>query len=148
MIIFVGRSLGFHPDDPFVALRAEEVMAARLDIHARVQGSAYQWEIDKDKFFADRKVFAEQTLPKWFEMISNAISRAEAAGAMLCPGRTLTTADLVIASMVRYFKTGIVAGVPADICDAHPKIMEVCAAVTSHPKVKEWRAKQGWPAAP
>jgi len=57
MATYVGRLLGFHPTDPFEALRAEEIMAGWQDLRGHASKSAYHWELDKDKFYEDRKVF-------------------------------------------------------------------------------------------
>ena len=52
-------------------------MGGLLDIQQQVSKSAYMWDIDKDKFYADRKVFGEETLPMWLGHVDKLIGKIQ-----------------------------------------------------------------------
>lgn len=55
-------------------------------------------------------------------------------------GEELTIADLQLYSFVRFFRSGMLDGIPKDCVNAStfPKVDAVCAKVGEHPAIKAW----------
>lgn len=55
----------------------------------------------------------------------------------------MTVADVRLAFFVRWFRSGVLDGVPKDICDAYPRLMGVTKAVFADPRIKAYMEKIG-----
>ncbi len=83
-----------------------------------------------------RAELRESFLPTWAGFAERAITKSPYFG-----GEAIQVADIKLYMAVRWFESGVVDDIPANIFHDFPKLMAIYATVHEHPRVTDWRTK-------
>ena len=130
---YVGKLSGLYPSDPLQALLCDEAMEAVEDISTRIAQTIGL--SDEAKKSAREKLSAGH-LARYLEQFQ---ARLTAAGGEYFADRRLTVADLKVAMLVRWLRSGVLDHVPKDLVDTvAPSLVKHFERVIGHPKVVEY----------
>jgi glutathione S-transferase len=130
---YVGRLTGLYPKDDLQAFLCDEVMDAAEDISTRIGQTIGLSEDAKKKA---REELAAGHITRYLEQFQ---ARLEAAGGEYFADRHLTVADLKVAMLIRWLRSGVLDYIPKDLVDTvAPQMVKHCEGVTGHPKVAEY----------
>jgi glutathione S-transferase len=128
-----GRLTGLYPKDDLQAFLCDEVMDAAEDISTRIAQTIGLPEDAKKKA---REELAAGHITRYLAQFQ---ARLEAAGGEYFADRHLTVADLKVAMLIRWLRSGVLDYIPKDLVDTvAPQLVKHCERVTSHPKVAEY----------
>jgi glutathione S-transferase len=128
ILVYVGRTYGLHPTDPWQAAQHEALMHSVEDVRAKVPPKA----ATDDETRAAREAFASGWLTTWATAVEGAVRGPFVAG------DAPSVADLKLYVMLRALATGTYDHVPATFLDAFPKVSALHAAVDALPAVRGW----------
>ena len=134
ILVYLGRTYGLHPTDPFEAAQHEAMMAHVEDLRAAV-GPTLRIRDEAEKKNA-REALATTFLPAWAASAEKHLGDGPFFG-----GAKLHVVDFKLNMAVRWFNGGRVDHVPATIFADFPKLNRVHDAVRDDPRVKSWYAR-------
>jgi prostaglandin-H2 D-isomerase / glutathione transferase len=137
ILVYIGREHGLHPRDNWEAARHEELMAAVEELRGAVVPTLRI--TDPQEKQRAREELAAGYLPRWAGCIERALSSL-GAGPFVA-GAEIHVADIKLHMAARWFSSGVVDHVPADVFAAFPRLIGVERAVAAHPKIVEWYAR-------
>jgi glutathione S-transferase len=130
---YVGKLTGLYPKDDFQAFLCDEVMEATEDISTRI---AQTIELPEDAKKKAREELAAGHLTRYLEQFE---ARLKAGGGEYFADRRLTVADLKVAMLIRWLRSGVLDHIPKDLVDTvAPQLVRHFERVTSHPKIVEY----------
>ncbi|KAF0719927.1 Aste57867_683 [Aphanomyces stellatus] len=125
---------GVYPTtNPLDACRVDEIVAYREDVFMTLLPTLFEQDANKKK--AMREEQAATKLPEMFCLLEARLGVTSSGPWFL---DSISQADLAVYTMVGVFKSGLLDGIPLDICDKYNKIMAIFNAVHTHPKVAAW----------
>jgi glutathione S-transferase len=130
----IGRKHGLHPTDEFEMARHEMVMNAVEDVRHHVGPTLRITDP------AEKKAKREELATGFLQSFGKNAER-EIEGPFLA-GPKLHVADLKLFMIVRWFATGTVDHIPANVFEAYPKLMRLYRAVGEDARIKAWYAKK------
>ncbi|MBK9245651.1 MAG: glutathione S-transferase family protein [Burkholderiales bacterium] len=130
---YVGKLTGLYPNDDLQAFRCDEVMEAVEDISTRIGQTIGLPEDAKKKA---REELAAGLITRFLEQFQ---TKLKAAGGEYFADRHLTVADLKVAMLIRWLRSGVLDYIPKDLVDTvAPQLVKHFERVTGHPKVAEY----------
>jgi prostaglandin-H2 D-isomerase / glutathione transferase len=130
---YVGKLTGLYPKDDLQAFLCDEVMEAVEDLSTRIAQTIGLPEDAKKKA---REELAAGHVRRYLEQFQ---ARLDAAGGEYFAERRLTVADLKVAMLIRWLRSGVLDHIPKDLVDTvAPRLVKHLERVTSHPKVVEY----------
>jgi prostaglandin-H2 D-isomerase / glutathione transferase len=130
---YVGKLTGLYPNDDLQAFLCDEAMEAVEDISTRIGQTIGLPEDAKKKA---REELAAGHLRRYLEQFQ---ARLKAAGGEYFADRRLTVADLKVAMLIRWLRSGVLDHIPKDLVDTvAPQLVKHVERVTSHPKIVEY----------
>jgi len=130
---YVGKLSGLYPKDDLQAFLCDEAMEAVEDISTRIAQTIGLPEDAKKKA---REELAARYLTRYLEQFQ---ARLKAAGGEYFADRRLTVADLKVAMLIRWLRSGVLDHIPKDLVDTvAPQLVKHFERVISHPKVAEY----------
>jgi glutathione S-transferase len=130
---YVGKLTGLYPKDDLQAFLCDEVMEAVEDLSTRIAQTIGLPEDAKKKA---REELAAGHVRRYLEQFQ---ARLDAAGGEYFADRRLTVADLKVAMLIRWLRSGVLDHIPKDLVDTvAPRLVKHLERVTSHPKVVEY----------
>lgn len=130
---YVGKLTGLYPTDELQALLCDEMMDAVEDLSTRIAQTIGLPEDVKKKA---REELAAGHITRYLEQFQ---ARLEAAGGESFADGRLTVADLKLATLIRWLRSGVLDYIPKDIVDTvAPQLVKHVERVSSHPKVVEY----------
>lgn len=133
ILVYLGRTLGMHPTDPWEAARHEALLGASEDLRVAMVPSFYiQDEAEKKRV---REELARTKVRAWA-----ALNEGEIKGPYVA-GDVLHVVDLRIFVMVRWLIGGGMDHMPLDVLDDFPKLEGLAKKVGEHDKVVAWYAR-------
>jgi prostaglandin-H2 D-isomerase / glutathione transferase len=130
---YVGKLSGLYPKDDLQAFLCDEVMEAVEDISTRIAQTIGLPEDAKKKA---REELAAGHLTRYLEQFQ---ARLKAAGGEYFADRRLTVADLKVAMLIRWLRSGVLDHIPKDLVDTvAPQLVKHFERVINHPKVAEY----------
>jgi glutathione S-transferase len=130
---YVGKLSGLYPKDELQAFLCDETMDAVEDIANRIDQTIDLPAEEKQKAREGLTASHLTTYLKRFQ------SRLEAAGGEYFADRRLTVADLKVAMLIRWLRSGVLDHVPKDLVDTvAPQLVKHFERVIGHPKVAEY----------
>lgn len=129
ILVYVGRTHGLHPADPWLAAEHEALMQSVEDLRNKMPARPDMGDEEKR---AARQEFAAGWLKTWADTVS-----ARITGPFL-EGDTIHVADLKLAVILRSFLSGAYDHLPPSTFDAWPKLLALVAAVNAHPAVQQF----------
>jgi glutathione S-transferase len=134
ILTFIGRSHDLHPRDNWEAAKHEAIMCAVEDLRGQVGPTMRIADADAKK--AAREALAKDYLPSWGARVEAQLGAGPFVG-----GDRLNVADIKIYVALKWFSSGVLDNIPADIFAGHPKLNAVVDAVARHERVVDWYAK-------
>lgn len=134
ILVYVGRSHGLHPTDPFEAALHESILEYAEELRHTV-GPAL-WMKDAAERKKAREELGAVYLPAWGARVERQIAKGP-----FFAGEQLNVVDIKLYSIVRWFLSGILDHVPTTVFADCPKLVGVHDAVRAHPGVKAWYAR-------
>ncbi|HEX2879175.1 MAG TPA: glutathione S-transferase family protein [Polyangiaceae bacterium] len=132
ILAYVGRAHDLHPKDLWEAALHEAIMESVEEVRAMLQPSGKLTDQKEKK--AAREALASGPLQLWGARIEKQIKGPFLAGEKIC------VADIKVHRIVDALKSGVMDHIPSTVFAAFPQLEALYAAVSSHPKVVEWRA--------
>jgi glutathione S-transferase len=132
ILMYVGRSYGLHPSDPWQAALHEAILVAGEELRAALSPSGKISDPEQKK--KAREELASGFLQTWGANIERQIKGP------FVGGEKLQVADIKLFQLVSSLKSGVIDHIPSTVFSAFPKLEGVYAAVLNHPKIAEWRA--------
>jgi len=130
---YVGKLSGLYPTDDLQAFLCDEVMEAVEDISTRISQTIGLPEDAKKKA---REELAAGHLTRFLQQFQ---ARLQAAGGEYFADRRLTVADLKVAMLIRWLRSGVLDYIPKDLADTvAPQLVKHFERVTSQAKVAEY----------
>jgi prostaglandin-H2 D-isomerase / glutathione transferase len=137
ILVYIGREHGLHPRDNWEAARHEELMAAVEDMRT-VVGPTMRIADAAEKQRA-REQLAAEFLPRWGGCVERVLANMSAGP--FVAGETLHVADIKLYMATRWFSSGVLDHIPADLFAGYSRLIGVERAVAAHPKIVEWYAR-------
>lgn len=132
ILLYVGRTHGLHPTDPWEAAQHEAIMLSVEDLRAKVPPKG----ATDDDTRAARQAFASGWLAQWAATTEAAVVGPFVAGA------SPNVVDLKLYVMLRALSTGTYDHIPATFLEDYPKLRALLAAVDALPAVRGWFEKR------
>jgi len=134
ILVYIGRNHDLHPSDLWQAARHEELLSASEALRAKVMPVLSVKGDDERK--KAREDLASGLLQTWGRNIEERLGDGP-----FVAGEKISVAALKLYMIVRWFASGGVDHVPADVFKDFPKLVGVYEAVKNHPKIAAWYAK-------
>ena len=129
ILVYIGRTHGMHPADPWTAAEHEAILASVEDLRVKLPNRP---DMSDDEKRTARQEFAAGWLKTWAGTVS-----ARIKGPFL-EGEAINVADIKVAVILRSFFSGAYDHLPPSIFDAWPKLAGLLAAVSAHPGAKRF----------
>ncbi|PLW27155.1 hypothetical protein PCANC_26422 [Puccinia coronata f. sp. avenae] len=129
---YVGRLVGLYPNDPEGAVDVDIALCCVDDMYLAFQ--ALFWPEHPGKEIIQKKVIDER-IPQVLGYLEKYLA---SKGTAFSAGNSLTIADLRIYSVIKFYKSGRLPGLSADLVDKYPHITKLYKAVESHDKLSSW----------
>mmetsp|Transcript_15873 Transcript_15873/g.15673 ORF Transcript_15873/g.15673 Transcript_15873/m.15673 type:complete len:117 (-) Transcript_15873:23-373(-) len=105
------------------------------DVRAKI-GATMRMSDEAEKAAA-RKDLATTTLPFYFERIEKIMGEHKFSA-----GDNLTIADLDLVGVIDWLSSGVLDGIPADLVNGYPKLLNLSKLVHDIPAVALWKQKR------
>ena len=134
---FCGKLSGLYPKNDLLAAKVDQIIDTATDITNLVSPTVREKNeiIKKDT----RKKLTNKLLPRWFTYLENILENEK--GSTWFVDNKISIADIAIWRLLGWLKSGMLDGIPTNICDTYTKLNNVHAEVHKHPKVQEWMLK-------
>ena len=134
---FCGKLSGLYPENDLLAAKVDQIIDTATDITNLVSPTVREKNeiIKKDK----REKLSNKLLPRWFTYLENILENEK--GSTWFVDNKMSIADIAIWRLLGWLKSGMLDGIPTNICDSYTKLNNVHAEVHKHPKVQEWMLK-------
>ena len=134
---FCGKLSGLYPKNDLLAAKVDQIIDTATDITNLVSPTVREKNeiIKKDT----RKKLTNKLLPRWFTYLENILEKEKES--IWFVDNKISIADIAIWRLLGWLKSGILDGIPTNICDTYTKLNNVHAEVHKHPKVQEWMLK-------
>ena len=128
---------GLYPKNDLLAAKVDQIIDTATDITNLVSPTVREKNeiIKKDK----REKLSNKLLPRWFTYLENILENEK--GSTWFVDNKISIADIAIWRLLGWLKSGMLDGIPTNICDAYTKLNNVHTEVHKHPKVQEWMLK-------
>lgn len=134
---YVGKMAGLYPDDDKQALYCDEALGAVEDVtHALVN----TFGLEGDEFKAVREKLVGGLLPVFLSGLNELLARG---GGEFFSDNSLTVADLKVAGLTSWLRSGMLDHIPSDLIDrVAPELIEHRERVDSDPRVVAYYASR------
>ena len=135
---YAGKLAGLYPEDRLQALFCDEVMGALEDINTKIVAT---FGMTGDALKHARETLAADVLPRYLRWLQNQL---EAHGGEFFADHRLTVADLKVFVMLRWFSSGKLDHIPADLVEAvAPKLAAFVDRIAGTPAIAEYYKLRG-----
>ena len=135
---YAGKLAGLYPEDALQALFCDEVMGALEDINTKIVAT---FGMTGDALKHARETLAADVLPRYLRWLQNQL---EAHGGEFFADHRLTVADLKVFVMLRWFSSGKLDHIPADLVEAvAPKLAAFVDRIAGTPAIAEYYKLRG-----
>ena len=135
---YAGKLAGLYPEDALQALFCDEVMGALEDINTKIVAT---FGMTGDALKHARETLAADVLPLYLRWLQNQL---EAHGGEFFADHRLTVADLKVFVMLRWFSSGKLDHIPADLVEAvAPKLAAFVDRIAGTPAIAEYYKLRG-----
>jgi prostaglandin-H2 D-isomerase / glutathione transferase len=134
---YCGKLSNLYPKDDFLCAKVDQIIDTATDITNLVSPTVREKNESTKKEMRER--LTKKLLPRWFNYLEN-ILQIENDGKWFVDNK-LSIADIAIWRLLGWLKSGMLDGIPTNICDNYPKLNNINIQVHKHPKVQEWMLK-------
>ena len=134
---YCGKLSNLYPEDNFLAAKVDQIIDTATDITNLVSPTVREKnEIIKKEM---RERLTKKLLPRWFNYLENLLQKEE--NSQWFVDNKMSIADIAMWRLLGWLKSGMLDGIPRNICDNFPKLNNLYSEVHKHPKVQEWMLK-------
>ena len=134
---YCGKLSNLYPEDNFLAAKVDQIIDTATDITNLVSPTVREKnEIIKKEM---RERLTKKLLPRWFNYLENLLQKEE--NSQWFVDNKISIADIAMWRLLGWLKSGMLDGIPRNICDNFPKLNNLYSEVHKHPKVQEWMLK-------
>ena len=119
------------------AAKVDQILDSASDITNLVSPTVREKNEIKKKEM--REKLANKLLPRWFNYLEKLLQKEENSKWFV--NNQISIADIAIWRLLGWLKSGMLDGIPKDICNNYPKLNNIHIEVHKHPKVQEWMLK-------
>ena len=134
---YCGKISNLYPKDDFLAAKVDQIIDTATDITNLVSPTVREKDEIIKKIMRER--LTSKLLPRWFNYLENILQKEK--NCQWFVDNKMSIADIAIWRLLGWLKSGMLDGIPTNICDSYPKLNNVHTAVHKHPKVQEWMLK-------
>ncbi len=134
---FCGKLSNLYPKDNILAAQVDQIIDTATDITNLISPTVGEKDEKIKKNM--REKLTHKLLPRWLNYLEQILN--ENKDAIWFVDNKLSIADIAIWRLLGWLKSGMLDGIPTNICDAYTKLNNVHAEVHKHPKVQEWMLK-------
>ena len=134
---YCGKLSDLYPEDNFLAAKVDQIIDTATDITNLVSPTVREKDEVIKKVMRDK--LANKLLPRWFNYLENLLQKENHS--QWFADNKMSIADIAVWRLLGWLKSGILDGVPKNICDNFTKLNNIHLEVHKHPKVQEWMLK-------
>jgi len=131
---FCGKLSDLYPEDNILAAQVDQIMDTATDITNLISPTVGEKDEKIKKNM--REKLTRKLLPRWLNYLEQILN--ENTDAIWFVDNKLSIADIAIWRLLGWIKSGMLDGIPSNICEPYPKLDNIYKTVHKHPKVKEW----------
>ena len=130
---YCGKLSNLYPKDNFLAAKVDQIIDTATDITNLVSPTVREKDEIIKKEMRDR--LTNKLLPRWFNYLENLLQKEN--NSLWFVNNKMTIADIAIWRLLGWLKSGMLDGIPTNICDSYPQLYNIHSEVHKHPKVQE-----------
>ena len=134
---FCGKLSNLYPVDNLLAAKVDQIIDSATDITNLVSPTVR--EKNETIKIEMRDNLANKLLPRWFYYLEKILQNEK--NSIWFVDNNISIADIAIWRLLGWLKSGMLDGIPTNICDSYTKLNNVHAEVHKHPKIQEWMLK-------
>lgn len=134
---YCGKLSDLYPRDDFLAAKVDQIIDTATDITNLVSPTVGEKNKMTKKEMRER--LTKKLLPRWFNYLENILLKEKNSPWFV--DDKMSIADIAIWRLLGWLKSGMLDGIPTNICDNYQKLNNVHSAVHKQPKVQEWMLK-------
>ena len=134
---FCGKLSNLYPKDNILSAKVDQIIDTATDITNLVSPTIKEKNDIKKKEMRER--LTNKLLPRWFNYLENLLQKEKNSKWFV--NNEISIADIAIWRLLGWLKSGMLDGIPKDICDNYIKLNNIYTEVHKHPKVIEWMLK-------
>jgi len=134
---YCGKLSKLYPEDDFLACKVDQIIDATSDITGLISPTVKEKDDNIKKKMRER--LATKLLPRWFNYLEKILEKNE--NSLWFVDNKMSIADIAMWRLLGWLKSGILDGIPKNICDKYHKLNNVHKQVHQHPKIQEWMLK-------
>ena len=134
---YCGKISDLYPKDNFLAAKVDQIIDAATDITNLISPAIR--EKDENIKKAMREKLTNKLLPRWFNYLEKLLEKEKMESWFV--DNKMSIADIAIWRLLGWLKSGIIDGIPSNICDKFPKLNNIYTKAHKHPKIQEWMFK-------
>ena len=131
---FCGKLSNLYPEDNILAAQVDQIIDTATDITNLISPTVGEKDEKIKKNM--REKLTHKLLPRWLNYLEQILN--ENKDAIWFVDNKLSIADIAIWRLLGWIKSGMLDGIPSDICEPYPKLDNTYNTVHKHPKVQEW----------
>ena len=131
---FCGKLSNLYPEDNILAAQVDQIIDTATDITNLISPTVGEKDEKIKKNM--REKLTHKLLPRWLNYLEQILN--ENTNAIWFVDNKLSIADIAIWRLLGWMKSGMLDGIPLNICEPYPKLDNIYNTVHKHPKVKEW----------
>ena len=134
---YCGKLSNLYPKDNLHAAKVDQI----IDTASAITNLVSPPVREKNKIIKKemRERLTNRLLPRWFNYLEKLLQKEE--GSKWFVNNKISIADIAIWRLLGWLKSGMLDGIPKNICDNHPKLNNIYSEVHKYPKVQEWMLK-------
>ena len=131
---FCGKLSNLYPENNLLAAQVDQIIDTATDITNLISPTVGEKDEKIKKNMRER--LTHKLLPKWLNYLEQILN--ENKDAIWFVDNKLSIADIAIWRLLGWMKSGMLDGIPSNICEPYPKLDNIYNRVHKHPKVQEW----------
>ena len=131
---FCGKLSNLYPEDNILAAQVDQIIDTATDITNLISPTVGEKDEKIKKNM--REKLTHKLLPRWLNYLEQILN--ENKEAIWFVDNKLSIADIAIWRLLGWIKSGMLDGIPSDICEPYPELDNIYNTVHKHPKVQEW----------
>jgi len=131
---FCGKLSNLYPENNLLAAQVDQIIDTATDITNLISPTVGEKDEKIKKNMRER--LTHKLLPKWLNYLEQILN--ENKYAIWFVDNKLSIADIAIWRLLGWMKSGMLDGIPSNICEPYPKLDNIYNRVHKHPKVQEW----------
>ena len=134
---FCGKLSNLYPKDDFLASKVDQIIDTATDITNLVSPTVREKDVITKKKM--REKLATKLLPRWFGYLEKLLIKEDDSQWFV--NNKISIADIAMWRLLGWLKSGMLDGIPKNICNKYPKLNNIHTAIQKHPKIQEWMIK-------